>query len=90
MRIANTPEDTFAAVEAALEQSAQERSAWLARVDDFLKENSWDRTWSEMDKLIQDAAMRAAAEAEIELAQSGAAQPATARARAAQADMERL
>lgn len=66
VRIADTPEDTVAAIEAALAAPPGERAAWLARVDDFLKENSWDRTWSEMDELIQACAIKTAAPAEIE------------------------
>lgn len=54
VRIADTAEETVAAVEAALAQTPAERSAWLARVDDFLKGNSWDRTWAEMDRLIAE------------------------------------
>ena len=54
VRIADTPEETVAAIEATLAQSPSERAAWQARVDDFLKGNSWDRTWTEMDRLIAD------------------------------------
>jgi UDP-galactopyranose mutase len=54
VRIADTAEDTVAAIEATLALSPTERSAWLARVDAYLKGNSWDRTWAEMDRLIAD------------------------------------
>lgn len=54
VRVADTAEDTVAAIEATLAQSPAERAAWLARVDDFLKGNSWDRTWTEMDRLIAE------------------------------------
>ncbi len=62
VRIADTTEEMVAAVEAALSQAPAERAAWLARVDDFLKENSWDRTWSEMDVLIRVSVIKTAAQ----------------------------
>ena len=62
VRIADSPEETVAAVEAALAATPDERAAWLAQVDEFLKENSWDRTWSDMDGLIQACAARTVAD----------------------------
>lgn len=70
VQIADTPEETIAAVIAALGQTPQKRATWLSRVDDFLKGNSWDRTWSEMDELIQAAAVRAATGAGTDVARS--------------------
>ncbi|MCU0509295.1 MAG: glycosyltransferase family 1 protein [Anaerolineae bacterium] len=54
VRIADSAEDTVAAIEAALALSPAQRADWQARVDEFLKGNSWDRTWAEMDRLIAD------------------------------------
>jgi len=65
VRIADTAGGTVAAVEAALKETPDERAAWLARVDDFLKAVSWDRTWSEMDRLIRECAIRTSAQAEV-------------------------
>jgi UDP-galactopyranose mutase len=54
VRIADTPEDTVAAIEETLALTPAERSAWQARVDEFLEGNSWDRTWAQMDRLIAE------------------------------------
>ena len=51
VRIADTAEETLAAVEAALAEDAVAR---LERTDAFLKQMSWDRTWSRMARLIDD------------------------------------
>ena len=53
VQIADSAAETVAAVEQALALAPAQRSAWLARVDEFLKDNSWDRTWAEMDRLIE-------------------------------------
>ena len=47
--IADAPEDFVAAVERAL---ATPPSGWRERVDRFLSDMSWDRTWFEMSTLI--------------------------------------
>jgi UDP-galactopyranose mutase len=52
VHIADTPDAFVAACEAAL---AQDRTERLARVDAFLSEMSWDKTWSRMNSLIEDA-----------------------------------
>lgn len=54
VRIADTAEETVTAIEETLARAPAARAAWLAHVDDFLKGNSWDRTWAEMDRLIAD------------------------------------
>jgi glycosyltransferase involved in cell wall biosynthesis len=36
------------------ELSKKRRTAWLNKVDDFLAFNSWDRTWSQMVRNIED------------------------------------
>jgi len=48
--IADTPDDFIQTVERILAE--KERTEWLARVDSFLKEMSWDETWSRMSSLI--------------------------------------
>jgi len=53
VRIADTAGEFVAAIDAALREDDATRAAWLARVDDFLKDHSWDRTWIEMDRLIE-------------------------------------
>jgi UDP-galactopyranose mutase len=50
VRIADDVDATVRAIEAAL---AEDRAAWLSRVDTFLADQSWDRTWSEMSALIE-------------------------------------
>jgi UDP-galactopyranose mutase len=53
--IADTADEFVKAVEAALD--GQGRSAeWLARVDEFLAQTSWDKTWGEMSRLIEEVA----------------------------------
>ncbi|HUP40971.1 MAG TPA: glycosyltransferase [Vicinamibacterales bacterium] len=47
--IADRPEDFIRAIERALEPPPQ---GWRQRVDAFLSNLSWDRTWSEMSALI--------------------------------------
>ena len=44
--IADTPSEFIANIEAILSQ--QDRSTWLAQVDNFLADNSWDNTWKKM------------------------------------------
>jgi UDP-galactopyranose mutase len=53
--IADTPSEFVAAIEREL--SGRPR-AWRDRVDRFLSEMSWDRTWSEMSALVDDVAAR--------------------------------
>jgi UDP-galactopyranose mutase len=52
VRIADTPADFVAAAEAAMKNSGAE---WLARVDDYLKTMSWNRTWEGMKALIEES-----------------------------------
>jgi UDP-galactopyranose mutase len=53
--IADTPEEFVAAVERLLMTPVDD---WSERVDRFLAEMSWDRTWSEMAHLIDGVAGR--------------------------------
>lgn len=50
VHIADTVEDFVAAVEAAMNEDERER---LRRVDAFLAQTSWDRTWANMNELIE-------------------------------------
>ena len=52
VRIADTPAEFVAAVEAALREDAADR---LRRADAFLSQMSWDRTWEAMSILIREA-----------------------------------
>jgi UDP-galactopyranose mutase len=55
VRIAGTVPEFVAAVQAALEEDAATRAAWLERVDALLAGTSWDRTWRAMDRLVEGA-----------------------------------
>ena len=50
VRIADAVTDFVAAVEAAMTEQGAER---IRRVDAFLAQNSWDRTWARMRQLIE-------------------------------------
>lgn len=52
VQIADTVADFVAAAERAMQQS-QHNTDWLDRVDQFLAQNSWDRTWSNMIQLVE-------------------------------------
>lgn len=50
VEIADTPDEFIAAAEKILTNSS--RAEWLARVDAFLQDISWDKTWAQMSELI--------------------------------------
>jgi len=52
VHIVDSPEKFIEAAEKEL--SKKRKSAWLKKVDDFLLYNSWDRTWGQMVRLIED------------------------------------
>ncbi len=52
VEITDTPDDFINAAEKILAGSDQ--SEWLSRVDAFLKEISWDKTWGQMSDLITE------------------------------------
>jgi UDP-galactopyranose mutase len=52
VRIADSVEEFESAIEAAMKDDLQEH---VRRVDAFLAQTSWDRTWSEMRELIEEA-----------------------------------
>jgi len=49
VHIASTAEEFVTACEKALQENAPER---MAKADEFLAKNSWEKTWAEMQKLI--------------------------------------
>jgi len=53
VEIADTPSEFIAAAEKLLAKT--DRSEWLKRVDAFLENISWDKTWSQMSDLIDEA-----------------------------------
>jgi UDP-galactopyranose mutase len=54
VRMADTVAEFVAAAEAAMKEDCAE-SGWLARVDGFLEQISWDGTWGSMMQLIDSA-----------------------------------
>jgi UDP-galactopyranose mutase len=57
VEIADTPEDFIRAAEMVLTQPGN-AGEWLDRVDDFLANISWDKTWQQMSDLIDRAIER--------------------------------
>jgi UDP-galactopyranose mutase len=66
VRIADTPIDFILAAEDFMAAGGN-NSEWLNRVDDFLADISWDKTWGQMSDLISKT---------IETKQRGSARPA--------------
>lgn len=54
VHIAETAEDFIKAAEMELSQM-KDKELWLSSVDDFLLDNSWDNTWTQMSSLIKNA-----------------------------------
>jgi UDP-galactopyranose mutase len=52
VEITDTPDEFIHAAEKIMSSSAQ--SEWLSKVDAFLKEISWDKTWGQMSDLITE------------------------------------
>lgn len=52
VHIADTPEAFVASCELSMRDSD---TAWLGRVDEFLRSTSWDRTWQRMASLVEAA-----------------------------------
>ncbi|MCU0544527.1 MAG: glycosyltransferase family 1 protein [Oscillatoriaceae cyanobacterium Prado104] len=55
VRIASSVAEFVACAEEIMNESAVDRANWLSKVDAFLADNSWDRTWQEMQDLIASA-----------------------------------
>ena len=51
VHIVNNAEEFIAAAEKELKKRSKQ--TWLKKVDEFLQDNSWDRTWSRMVKNIE-------------------------------------
>jgi UDP-galactopyranose mutase len=56
VEIADTPDDFIRAAEKIL--SRPNDAEWLARVDSFLANVSWDKTWKQMSDLIDGVVER--------------------------------
>lgn len=56
VEIADTPDEFIKAAQKILTDSS--RSEWLTRVDTFLQDISWDKTWAQMSKLIDSVVDR--------------------------------
>ena len=56
VEIADTPEEFIKAAEKIL--SKTDRTEWLRRVDAFLEDVSWDKTWTQMAQLIDEVIER--------------------------------
>ena len=54
VRIADSPDDFIKAAEYLMKEG-ENNNKWLQRVDDFLAGISWDKTWSQMADLINQA-----------------------------------
>lgn len=54
-RIADSPTDFIRSAEEILTESPKNKTYWLAKVDNFLAEMSWDKTWQQMADLINRA-----------------------------------
>jgi UDP-galactopyranose mutase len=59
VRIAATPDEFVAAITHALEEDREDR---LSRVNEFLREISWDKTFAEMSSLIREVIARRASQ----------------------------
>jgi UDP-galactopyranose mutase len=71
VQIADKPDDFIRAAEKILEDSS-DQSEWLTKVDNFLADISWDKTWQQMSKLIDHAVKaRRAKSPSIRVAQAG-------------------
>jgi UDP-galactopyranose mutase len=57
VRIADAPDAFVAAIEEAMESDATSGS-WLDRVDAFLADTSWDRTWAQTDVALNELLRR--------------------------------
>ena len=79
VEIADTAEEFIAAAEKLLAKTDQ--SEWLKRVDAFLENISWDKTWSQMSDLIDEVIERRRAASSTSFPISGATRRAGAGAR---------
>jgi UDP-galactopyranose mutase len=52
VHIADTAKQFIKAAESELKRKEKDKALWLQKVDAFLSQNSWDKTWSRMNQLI--------------------------------------
>jgi UDP-galactopyranose mutase len=76
VEIADTADEFIAAAEKLLTETG--KTEWLNRVDAFLKNISWDKTWAEMSDLIDEAIEKRRPARSTSLPISGATQRARA------------
>jgi UDP-galactopyranose mutase len=79
VEIADTADEFIAAAEKLLART--DRSEWLKRVDAFLENISWDKTWAQMSDLIDQAIQKRRPARAASVHMSGATQRAGAGAR---------
>ena len=79
VEIADTADEFIAAAEQLLAKTDQ--SEWLKRVDAFLENVSWDKTWTQMSDLIDEVIERKRPASSTSLPIGGATQRASAGAR---------
>jgi UDP-galactopyranose mutase len=79
VEIADTADEFVAAAEKLLAKT--DRSEWLKRVDAFLENISWDKTWAQMSDLIDEAIEKRRPARSTSLPINGAIQRAGAGAR---------
>src|ERR1051325_388398 len=78
VEITDTPDEFIAAAERILANS--KRSEWLTKVDAFLENISWDKTWAQMSNLISEVIERKRPARATSLPFDGASRRATAAA----------
>lgn len=83
VEIASGAEDFVAQAASLLERP---RGEWLARVDAMLANNSWDKSWQRVDRLIHDTLMLKAAPAAQVVGKASAIQASQGRASAGPAE----
>ena len=79
IRIADTAAEFVRAAEDLMNVQAEERAHWLKRVDEFLAQTSWDKTWGAMAELIGEVVAARQARVVAATAQANAARPALRR-----------
>jgi UDP-galactopyranose mutase len=68
VHIADTPEEFAAAIDTAIKTDSPQR---LMEVDSFLRQTSWDRTWSQMSDLIAEVCLQSQSAEETETSAEG-------------------
>ncbi len=66
VKIADSPEDLLKAAEALL--AGDDETNWLQRVDNVLRNMSWDKTWAQMSRLVDQVVTAKRAKEESESA----------------------